>query len=451
MAKQSVDFDFLADWCSQNPELVPYIKIEWTQSRSETKRSKEQMRAELTSFLADLRKRKEGMLRELEKRSDFHGMSADPLYGSDRALNVECRKCNFVSIEIYNRCNYLLTQSIMSIAKKEEDTKKLLELFRSDVLRTVNMTLMMSFMQFEDGVEDREHEIMKKYVERMSKMIKKYPKPSWCVDFGEFFVSLIGDAKKIMDSELVFVPPFGDEDILARCMTCQDMPFFHDVVMLLKSDVNNLPNSIVKLSKKILKNVGPLQKSDLSLGYQLLYRCLFEIYFVNNKTIWPKTEEGLLNKIRMISSFPAEKFNLITEYMNKDTDVSLPINLYVQNDEYYSIASTNFSSVLNCSNPLDMLYNISKTIDHIKFRCSDLYCINTGKKSQQCLSFDTIFTLFFMIFLGSEIVDIFAVSDFIQKFAPCQLSANFKFSKMLMESLAIYCKEFDVESLLNST
>lgn len=451
MKEQNVYYDFLADWCDKNHDLVQYVKIEWASSKSETKRSNDQLKNELRIFLEELRKSKNEILKNLEKQSNFHGLPTSPLYFNDKKLNFICRKCSFINIEIYNASNCLLTQQIVNISKKEDEINKLLNLFTSEYINNVKLNLKSSFFEFNYKIEDKKHDILVNYMERESKQIEKFPKPDWTVDFPLFFISLVGKAKKIMDNEMVFIPPFESEDILSRCLTCVNMPFFNDIQLLLKSNINDLPASIMRVSKKIIQNVKSLSKSDLSLGYQLLYRNIFEIYLINNRNLWPKSNEDLLNKIRKISTLPASKFNLLPEYLNKDSDFSLPINLYVQSDKNYSVASNYFSSVLNCSNPLDMLYRISKTILQIKSQCFYFYHINTGKESPKYFSFDTIFTIFFMIFLGSEIVDIFAISEFIHKYAPKQLSTPFKFSKMLTESLSIYCKDFNIDSFLNST
>jgi hypothetical protein len=142
-------------------------------------------------------------------------------------------------------------------------------------------------------------------------------------------------------------------------------------------------------------------------------------------------------------------FNLPPKLISQNVIEGETIREFILRDNGLREAAETLSLSIFMPNPLDCLYYIYLCLTQIKTGALKNLKENCdgAEGADITLSFDDTFSLFWAVFLASDVVDIFPLQRFITDLAPKQLSSIFEYSKMILEALAMHLREVDMSAM----
>lgn len=203
---------------------------------------------------------------------------------------------------------------------------------------------------------------------------------------------------------------------------------------------SDLPSKISDTTGQIVRQIH-LTKQETSCAYFIFYRVLFDICYCCRKDLYPPTNSSLIAKIIALSNVHVSLFPFAKSLLSIDFEVNLSMRDYVRNEERFATCCELFLKATFMSNPLDVLFYVYLVLREIKQSGLGL------KKQEESLSFDDTFSIFLMVFLGSDVVDVFGLCAFVKDLAPKRLHSEFEYSRMMLESLASHCSWIDLDNM----
>jgi hypothetical protein len=225
-----------------------------------------------------------------------------------------------------------------------------------------------------------------------------------------------------------------------------DFPYKREIDFLFKvsemKDEQQFTARVVKVMRTIIKGMQITNSTDVSVFSIVFFRAVFDLSYVVNKNFFRRKYEPefrlLSDKITLeMTGLPDE----VMEYYLSSDNKDLTVRQIVQKNDSMMEAAKFLTSLSFLNSPLDMLSTIHNVLSMIRDFSNQI--VLSDKKSDTVQSFDSIFGLFVVILVGSDLPNVEEIFWFINTFSPCdglsgQLEyANATSSAVLMQTANI--------------
>lgn len=355
----------------------------------------------------------------------------------------------------------LLTEKFEVLIDYQQKAQEMIKLFSGNIIPDNTIfSIEQSFFQVqidEVGVREKKKlSYLAAAVERMKNAVNNLKEPLWKTDFNGFVVGLVKELSEIMDPELSYCYPSPKEESLARCFFNKNSPFLSKIDGTVRTVTENKDDFSLKILDLCYRLMS---KENFTLEQQsivilIFFRAIFNrCYEICSSYFAPKPNDDLY-KIEELKKLPHEIFTL-PQNLVRNEDSNLSICEFFKKDPQFNSSSCYLSQSFFCSNPIDALFQIHKSLSLIHKGALINRIGNeiaTIKDLSQILCFDDLFSLFFGTLMASDLPDVFYVSWFVNKFAPPNcLSPSFEYSQANIEALVLHCKNIDLNSLKNQS
>lgn len=298
---------------------------------------------------------------------------------------------------------------------------------------------------------------LEKYLERLEATISSIAKPEWTVDFKEFFNNILENNVHKLDDSLSYIAPCNDEERLAMCIFGGYQPKIMEHIDYICDQVTQMPpeefvkfllDECIKLVPDNDSRTDNEQTVALMIYYRIVYNRLYEkysdIFFCSN------LEDE--DKVMKIADIPACLFPMPDEFKPDVIGIASMRDVF-QNDAVYYAAAQFLNCMIFDTNPIDILYNIHKSLLAINkaalIRRLNGHIVTSVDDIQQILCFDDLFILFFGVMCASDIPELFAISNFISKHTPAFcLTNSFEYAQAGIEALIIHMSELSIPEFI---
>jgi hypothetical protein len=275
-----------------------------------------------------------------------------------------------------------------------------------------------------------------------------HPLPSWIFDFSSFLRILVCEADSRLNPPLRYCLASPSELSLSRALLS---PQFASTVQHLRTVSRReigaeICNSVSEVIKK--SGLNDLPESDLGIAYFLVHRNLFDLCYGSEPDLWKTSAIQDLRKVYRLREVKATSFELPLEFWSAAPSAEEPICEFVMRNPEFRTAVDSLSSAIFMSNPLDVLYQITVSITEMRAAAVENRDSRSPGNESLPISWDDTFLLFLAVFLASDLVDVFAVQDFLSDFAPRRLMPAFDDSRLMWEALAAHVMYVDPAAMV---
>jgi hypothetical protein len=192
-----------------------------------------------------------------------------------------------------------------------------------------------------------------------------------------------------------------------------------------------------------------LDKHDRRLAQFVMFRAMFDILYTRRTDLWAAPDAGVVEKVVRLSQMPWSCFRLHGEYLAREPAQDETIERVIRAEPGLAIAAQSLSLAAFATNPFDCLYHVYLALTELRTAAVETYesKAGTGGPTELTLSFDDTFSLFFAVFLASDLTDVSCLTAFVLQFVPRPLSSTFEYSRMMLEALDIHVRGVNVDSL----
>lgn len=454
----------LRQWAENNANLTRYInvsilnqKINFSKLNNLRFGKYNRIIEDLFDFIELLNKKIEKIKKDINLWSDSRDFYIDIESHDNKNDILTLRKYSFLLRKKQKLTIQLLTKKFEFLIDYQIKAQEIIKLFSGNIIPNDTIfSLEPSFFQINiDNIgwkESNKLSYLIPYTKRMKATVMDIKESLWKTDFKGYIVNLVNELLKNVDTELSYCYPSPKEDSLSRCFFNKNSPFLSRI----DATVRNLTENNDEYSLRILDlcyNLMPKENftfEQQSVIILIFFRAIFNRgYEICSSYFAPKINNDIY-KIEELKKLPLKLFTLPYNLIRKDNH-DLSIGEFFRKDPQFNASSYYLSLSIFCSNPIDALFHIHKSLTLINKGALINKLENriaTVKDISQILCFDDLFSLFFGTLMASDLPDVFFVSWFINKFAPTNcLSPSFEYSQANIEALVLHCKNINLEDL----
>jgi hypothetical protein len=341
-----------------------------------------------------------------------------------------------------------LTEQLIRLKDHQGDTKILIQLFESSLIPSdheVEVSSSFRALPRQEKVKSSSIFRLQTKIKDLSDQRARFPRAIWNSDFDAFFHLLLHEARSNMIPKINYCLPLQSEVSFSRFLVSPSMRFTAKVAQLGTIPANEFSSGLTRVVAEILHetDLGEITKSELSLSQFLLHRNIFDVCYVLRGNLWDDSPPELLSKIFNLRLIRASAFELPPEVLSRPPLVDESICDFVLSVPELRKPAETLSLLLFMSNPLDVLYYVTLSLGEMREGALANRERLIPDPESPNLSWDATFSLFLVVFLASDVIDVFAVQKFVSEFAPKPLSSMFEYSKLMLDSLAIHFREID--------
>jgi hypothetical protein len=283
----------------------------------------------------------------------------------------------------------------------------------------------------------------------ISQELMSSPAPVWVADFPLFMQVLVREVELNSVEKTGFFRWTNSELALSRCLSGDDS-LFEKLEALQQVSKKRLTAGIKKTIDEFLTEKGcDFDKHDHRLGQFVLFRALFDILYTRRTDLWTASNPSMIEKVVRLSQMPSSYFRLHGEYVARESTEDETIEQFIRGEPGLAKAAASLSLSAFATNPFDCLYHVYIALTELRTAAIDTYESKTGTAGppELTLSFDDTFSLFFAVFLASDLTDVSSLTTFVLEFVPRPLSSTFEYSRMMLEALDIHVRGVDIDLL----
>ena len=234
-----------------------------------------------------------------------------------------------------------------------------------------------------------------------------------------------------------------------------DFPFKNEIDNLFRKsemvDEQLFTVNVIRTMQKIIKGMKITNTTDVSIFSIIFFRAIFDLSFVVNKNFFVR---NYTPEFRLFShKITVEMTGIPDEIMESDLfrdKKSFDVYQIVQSNDSLKAAANTLTSLAFQNSPLDMLGTIHNVLSTIREFSSRI--LFNDKKNESAQSFDSIFGLFIVTLVGSDLPNVEEVFWFINTFSPCDgLSGQLEYARatasaVLMQTATIIKQVKSIEN-----
>lgn len=449
----------LSEWIARHGGLVPYLSFSCGSDRDREFRAQRaaqiaQQTKILTAFRAKSEKRRAIAERNLSGLVAGEIPDAPYLCYESKSDVMYIRMFTAVRQKLRRRQISLVTNLYglcLDNIQNANDLLELLPLLPENQYVAVDSALL-TFGNEKTERCKRETQYLTEAVRRMCERVEAMERAPWARDYNGFFVQLVEDAVPRFLSDTSYLFPQESEVSLSRCFFCYKSHFsvvIDEVVDQIQSiPLTEFASILVNFCLNSIPNRYQMGTVELSVALVILYRCVFHRCYEKYPSFFAPKFNGLPSKMEEIAELPAKLFHIPGRYMDSD-DMEQPIRELFGNNQYFKSAAMFLYQTVFCSNPLDALYNVHKSLMMVHKAA----LLNEKKNGEvgvddlkQIICFDDLFSLFFGTLMCSEHPDMGYTQWLIASFLDINsLSSPFEYAATNLEGIVSHCKNIRID------
>jgi hypothetical protein len=357
--------------------------------------------------------------------------------------NMLCRICGHMNLKVARIHTKLLATRSFLLMLQQHDTQELITLYKSNVIpNDIAVDLAPRFLRLRspaipDGVAEKISRLTIA-IDTMTSTIKGLPSPIWVADFSLFLRALIQEIGMNLIEGTNYCQPREIEISFSQALLDETLLLVPDIHVLLELPRDNFARQLFQLIERILsERVNELNgRHEQVLAQFVFFRNFFDICYAARRDLWMPSPPELIQKVARASREPAVVFRLPPWLKMRQPGGTEAIADYVNSDPGFRAAAQALTAASFMPNPFDALYYVYVALAEIRNRCAlDI--------SQDFISFDDTFILLVVVFLASDLVDVFALQRFVTELGPAHLSSAWGYAKTMLEALAMHCCQME--------
>ena len=448
-----------AEWCEMHPRITSFLlvsdeststtlgKIPFPQRRFLIHNK---IRGKLVGLLTRLDQQGNMLVSDLEASQHFSIEIPETIYDSPK-YNMCCRISGSLQSQIFDCNTSALSRKLFNLMEQQTEVRSLISLYEGNVIpEDVIIHLSPDFTKATFlNVPNTQATRLSAALGMMSRRISGFPKPVWVTSFPMFLVSLVKELECHIVPGTMYCEPRVTELSLERCLMAGDYPYLERIMSIVGEPLPEFVHSLRSLADELKQN-DDFSKQDLAIATLTLDRSLFNVTYTMRTDFRKPVDEGLVTKLCEMRKRPVSKCNLPKMLIPDVEDDTVPISVFALLDPGYKKAAETLTMAEFASNPIDALYIVYQTLMMIRETASAFFEQRdpSHEKLEQALPFDDMFALFHMVLMGSEILDLDGLFQFIDGFMRKPVQSSFEYARMLLEVLNLHCKEWKMESCL---
>jgi hypothetical protein len=187
---------------------------------------------------------------------------------------------------------------------------------------------------------------------------------------------------------------------------------------------------VLKVMGAIVEKFKIKDSVDLSVFSIVFFRAIFDYAYDRRPELFRKGEESVIR--RYYDQYRVRQTGADIKFVtNRDPEARMAD--VIAKDSFLAEAARELTAAALYNSPLDVLYCVHLALAQIRK--------GVAKIDQEAVqSFDTIFGLFLIVVLGSDVPDPEALFDLIEKFAPMNgLSGSLEYARSTVSAAALQC------------
>ncbi|EAY08007.1 hypothetical protein TVAG_115660 [Trichomonas vaginalis G3] len=449
-----IEIPSISAWIERNKRISPNVKFDVTDGDTKKiqsyKANKERYLTTLMNCKKNLEMMKNQAIKTISEVHDAPFMKLGHLSFNDQTQNTEMHKLVFLHRKIQSITLKSSNETLNNLIEKIEDCEKLKELLLDqkipeNIVIKIDETFFMYSISMKLQKLTFRITALQNYYSKLEEKTKLFSPPKWFTDFPGFMHQALSSAVSHLDKTLSYIPPQSWELPLSRYCFSGISDYGQKIDEICKTILTMPPpdflKSVLELGLTLIPDQESFSTPELSVGLLLYFRVIFDrLYELYPDILFVKKENEAV-KMAQLSNLPCELY-LLPEKSSPDHISTQPIREAFRNDYYYRSATQFLESSMFCTNPIDDLYAIHKT----------LLCINKAALMQrmkekvasindinELLCFDDLFVLFLGCYLSSDLYEFMSIADFVARFSPAFcLSNSFEYAQATLESLVTH-------------
>lgn len=440
-----------AEWCDAHPRIAPFLSIADETTPTTLQKvpfpqrrflihTKE--RDKLIGLLTRLDREGNLLVSEIESSQHFNIEIPATLYDCSR-YNMLCHICGSLQSQIFDCNTSALSRKLFNLMEKQTEVRSLISLYDGNVVpEDIIIRVSIDFTKASFlNVPSNQSERLASALGMMSRRISGFPKPVWVTSFPMFLEYLVKELESYIVPGTMYCEPRVAEMSLERCLVATDFPYWERINAVSTQPLNDLKVSLRAIADDLKQNDG-FSKQDLSMATLTLDRSLFNIIYTLRNDLRGPVDIDMADKIARMRLRPLSEFNIPKMFVPSITSEDLSIAEFAVSSPGYKKAAEMLTMAEFASNPMDALYTVYQTLLTIRETAASFFEERNPEheKLGQALPFDDIFSLFLMVFLGSEVLDLDGLFHFIDDFIRKPVPSSLEYARMLLEVLNLHCK-----------
>jgi hypothetical protein len=446
-----------SEWCQLNAGAALHLTIQGEESlHTETNRrvpfseQRSTLHGSITrELLAFARRLEEEGMTVFSALQECQPVNIDvpqPVFRHSEA-NMLCRLCGHMQLKHARLIAQWLSKKSFAVMEKQTETNALLALYEGGMIPDdIAVSLSPSFtkIQFPEPPPKslKSQMRLQNAITSIRLRIRNFRAPIWAAEFPLFLKSLVNEIEFNLIDATCYCKPRPHEVSFSQALLDAKLALVPDYRVLLECPRPLFAKKLLEVIDTILADrITNLNRTELAIAHFVFFRNLFDLCFVQRRDLWASAPPELISKVDQIAKFPPTSFKLPDFVVLPPPRPGENIADYIRGDPGFAEAARILTLAAFASNPLDALFYVYLALTEIKTRAS------VDLKDLEALSFDDTFLLFFVVFLSSDLIDLFALARFVADLGPKQLSPVFEYSKMMLDSLLLHVTQLDPSSL----
>ena len=243
-------------------------------------------------------------------------------------------------------------------------------------------------------------------------------------------------AKSNVDRKTMFLPETPLQEKFEQLLFHDSFVLKREVNAMFSDEFYKSPSvflhGVLDIVKKISTFFGLSDSTDVSVLSILLFRALFNNCYANRPEFFHRETECVFTKYKHLIT--AQNIGLKLNYMKEGSRLDGPAIEAVPDDERMARAAREITVLGMYSNPLDALTGIYKALIELRQFAGE------KGESDDAQSFDTVFGLFLLALISSDLPDQECVFQFITDFSPMDgLSGPLEYARATVSACLLHC------------
>jgi hypothetical protein len=302
-----------------------------------------------------------------------------------------------------------------------------------------------------DRLTSRECEIQHRivrYTESLKRQIALFDRPLWVTDFRGYIQSLLRVVSRQIEGDFWYFEGIPEEVSLSRCLFGRGSKFRPNLDQLLekfvKFDPGRFVHELTLCSYQMIPGRDSLSAQDQSLVLLLLFRALFHRAYERFSHVFCPPCDPDVEKLFILSQNKAKCFELPPEMISSIGDLTVR-EVVAKNGFFVQASGFLFHAVFE-ANPIDAVYDIQQCMlaIHKGALVEKLgEAADSVEDADEVLSFDDLFSLFFVVMLATDLPDFFHLGWLVTNFTPKEaITPQFGYILAHLEALMIHSRTF---------
>jgi hypothetical protein len=467
--RPSAPDDTLEFWCRRNPAVINHLTIvsqplsqnDLARSRFATKRAGVHKRAadDLHRFMYTIQSELNKLDESLSDLTSRNPRPVDRLYFDRVQANFTVRQLAFAERELHE-------SKVSECQIKRAYLIPLLKIVRDgfEIFHNPNLIPQHQLCRVEESfyIVDfkklvlKETEIQQRlfaYIKSQERQISSFKVPLWVTDFRAYVLVLLKEIAPDIHDDFWYFPPTHREVSLGRCFFGPDSKFRANIDPLLgqfiKHDPARFVHEVTLCCYQLIPGRESMPAQHQSIVLLLFFRAFFDRTYERFSELFCPPCDPDVEKLRLLSTFPAKVFELPVQMMATVGDRSL-FEVLGDLPDFRTASDWLFHSIFE-ANPIDTLFGVHRCL--LAIHKGGLIATlgeeaANGEDADELLSVDDLFSLFFAVMLISDVPDFFYLCWFVMNFVPKNaVTPALEYVMANIEALMIHARKFKVESL----